>query len=424
MKFTSTITLAALVASSAASPAALDKRTGYGPNKVPRGFAYTDGEIFRVTGKPYLFAGSNAYWLPFLPKQNDVSKTFTSFKAAGFKVMRTWGFNDKNETFVPGGLPKYGGEGAGGSPVYFQSWSQNGTQTINYGKNGLQVFDNIVKTAERYQIKLLVALTNNWADYGGMDVYTVNNGGKYHDDFYRDPKIIAAFKTYVKAFVSRYKDSNAIFAWELANEPRCGADGVRNLPRSTSCDHTVMTAWIKEMGAFIKSIDPNHMVTWGGEGEFRYEGDPDWAYNGADGGDFNEEMQIPEMDFGTFHLYPDWWSKSVEWANKWVEDHGKAQQQFKKPVLFEEYGWLAPQQRLEYLGQVRNETRVEVISKWQEISLKYKMSDMYWQYGDCTLSYGCNHNDGFTIYNNNPVEAKPLIYDHAAAVNAVNAQLK
>lgn len=31
-------------------------------------------------------------------------------------------------------------------------------------------------------MKLLIALTNNWADYGGMDVYTVNLGGKYHDD--------------------------------------------------------------------------------------------------------------------------------------------------------------------------------------------------------------------------------------------------
>lgn len=28
----------------------------------------------------------------------------------------------------------------------------------------------------------------------GMDVYTVNLGGTYHDDFYTNPKIIAAFK--------------------------------------------------------------------------------------------------------------------------------------------------------------------------------------------------------------------------------------
>ena len=108
-----------------------------------------------------------------------------------------------------------------------------------------------------------------------MDVYTVNLGGKYHDDFYTNPKIINAFKKYTKEFITRYKDSPAIFAWELANEPRCGADGVRNLPRSTTCDSKVMTKWIKTMAGYIKSIDKVHMVTWGGEGEFHIEGDPD-----------------------------------------------------------------------------------------------------------------------------------------------------
>jgi mannan endo-1,4-beta-mannosidase len=65
-----------------------------------------------------------------------------------------------------------------------------------------------------------------------MDVYTINLGGKYHDDvrfhiftrnqlltlrpqFYTKPNIIAAFKNYIKAVVTRYKDSEAIFSWEL-----------------------------------------------------------------------------------------------------------------------------------------------------------------------------------------------------------------
>ena len=101
-------------------------------------------------------------------------------------------------------------------------------------------------------------------------------------------------------------------------------------------------------------------------------------------------------------------------------------QQVKKPLVFEEYGWLHDKERLDLLGVVRpaNETRVAVISKWQEISLKYEMPDMHWQYGVCELSRGCNHGDGFTIYNNNSVESKPLIYDHAYAVNKVNPRLK
>jgi hypothetical protein len=91
-------------------------------------------------------------------------------------VFRTWGFNDKNVTYIPEGLPQYGGEGAGGTEVIFQRWA-NGKSTID-----VTAFDKVVNAATKTGIKLVVALTNNWADYGGMDVYTVNLGGKYHDD--------------------------------------------------------------------------------------------------------------------------------------------------------------------------------------------------------------------------------------------------
>lgn len=101
-------------------------------------------------------------------------------KEVGLKVFRTWGFNDKNVTTLPDGLPQYGGEGAGGTDVVFQWWD-NGTPTID-----VEPFDKVVAAAEKTGIKLVVALTNNWADYGGMDVYTVNLGGQYHDDVRQD----------------------------------------------------------------------------------------------------------------------------------------------------------------------------------------------------------------------------------------------
>lgn len=100
----------------------------------------------------------------------------TAAKKAGLNVMRTWGFNDRNATTDPNGLPKYGGEGAGDTSVYFQTW-ENGKSKIN-----VERFDRVVNAASKAGVKLIVALTNNWADYGGMDVYTVNLGGKYHDD--------------------------------------------------------------------------------------------------------------------------------------------------------------------------------------------------------------------------------------------------
>ncbi|KAJ0426715.1 mannan endo-1,4-beta-mannosidase C [Aspergillus carlsbadensis] len=378
-----------------------------------RGFVTTKGNKFQLDGKDFYFAGSNAYYFPFNDNQTDVELGLTAAKKAGLNVFRTWGFNDKNVTEIEGGLPQYGGEGAGETEVVFQWW-ENGTSVID-----LEPFDKVVNAAEKTGIKLIVALTNNWADYGGMDVYTVNLGGRYHDDFYRLPQIKKAYKRYVKEMVTRYRNSPAIMAWELANEPRCGADGVRTLPRSEAgCTPDLITSWIDEMSTYIKRLDRQHLVTWGGEGGFNYDSD-DWAYNGTDGGDFDEELKLPNVDFGVFHSYPDWWSKTVQWTDQWVRDHARVGREVGKPVVHEEYGWLTDEGRLENLGTVSNITRLEAVGGWQAISVKEKMPDLFWQFGFSGYSYGRNHDDGFTIYLDD-AQAQQLVYKHARDMNKLN----
>ncbi|KAJ4326744.1 hypothetical protein N0V84_002864 [Fusarium piperis] len=382
------------------------------PGGSKKDFVTVKGNKFQLNGKDFYFAGSNAYYLPFQDDAQDPLRGLTAAKKAGLNVIRTWGFNDRNATTDPNGLPKYGGEGAGDTSVYFQTW-ENGKSKIN-----VERFDRVVNAASKAGIKLIVALTNNWADYGGMDVYTVNLGGKYHDDFYRLPKIKNAYKRYVKTMVDRYKNSPAIMAWELGNEPRCGADGVRNLPRSDNCTPQLLSDWVEEMSAYIKSLDPYHLVTWGGEGGFNRESD-DWAYNGSDGGDFDHEIALPNIDFGVFHSYPDWWTKTVSWSNQWIIDHAESAAKVGKPVVHEEYGWLTPEARKEYLNTERPETRLEVVGKWQKIQVEKKMPGMYWQFGYAGFSYGKNHNDGFTIYLEDK-EAKELVYQHAKDMNKLN----
>ncbi|KAH7142190.1 glycoside hydrolase superfamily [Dactylonectria macrodidyma] len=377
-----------------------------------KGFVTVKGDVFQLNGRDFYFAGSNAYYLPFQTNQEDVERGLGAAKKAGLNVMRTWGFNDRNATTDTNGLPKYGGEGAGETNVVMQTW-KNGKAKID-----VTGFDKVVKGAENTDMKLIVALTNNWADYGGMDVYTVNLGGRYHDDFYREPKIKAAFKKYIKAMVNRFKNSPAIMAWELANEPRCGADGNRNLPRSDSCTTETISNWIEEMSAYIKKLDPHHLVTWGGEGGFNRDSE-DWAYNGADGGDFDHELTLPNVDFATFHSYPEAWSKTIPWVSQWIRDHAKAARKAHKPVIHEEYGWLTPEARLAQYNITRPETRVEVLGGWQRIQVEEKMPDMYWQFGYSGFSYGRNHDDGNTIYLDEP-EAKILVYKHAKEMNRLN----
>lgn len=85
-------------------------------------------------------------------------------------------------------MPQYGAEGAGTTEVVFQRWA-NGKSTID-----VTPFDKVVNAATKVGSKLIVPLTNNWADYGGMDVYTVNLGGKYHDDVSNDvPPLTTSF---------------------------------------------------------------------------------------------------------------------------------------------------------------------------------------------------------------------------------------
>ena len=223
--------------------------------------------------------------------------------------------------------------------------------------------------------------------------------------------------------VTRFKDSPAIMAWELTNEMRCGGDAVRNLPRSANCTPALLDSWIDEMSTYVKTLDPHHLVTWGGEGEFNRNSTTDWAYAGADGGDFDHELTLKHVDFGTFHSYPDWWSKTVEWTDQWIKDHAAAGKTACKPVVHEEYGWLDPAARLNDTGKVDNRTRVDVEGGWQQIMLGERMPDMYWQFGFSNYSYGRNDDDGFTIYLDEP-EAKPLVYEHAAAVNELSRQTR
>lgn len=138
--------------------------------------------------------------------------------------------------------------------------------------------------------------------------------------------------------VTRYKNSPAIMAWELANEPRCAGDAVRNLPSSGNCTAALLTQWTDEMSTYIRSLDPYHLITWGGEGGFNDPSNEDWAYNGSDGGDFDATIALQNIDFGVFHTYPDWWSKTVEWANQWIRDHAASGRKAGKPVVHEEYG--------------------------------------------------------------------------------------
>ncbi|KAJ7074840.1 glycoside hydrolase [Mycena belliarum] len=352
------------------------------------GFVQTSGTRFTLNGAPYTVFGSNAYWLPLMGySTTDINKALDDIVASGATTVRTWGFN----------------EATAANGIYFHLWSGT-TATVNTGANGLGALDTAIAAAQAHGLRLIVALTNNWSDYGGMDVYAKQllGAGQPHDIFYTNPTIIAAFKTYVQAVVTRYANEPTIMAWELANEPRCSGT---NTVASATCTVSTITTWAATMSAFIKSIDKNHLVALGDEGFFNQPGSADYMYQGSAGIDFAANMKISTLDFGTFHMYPQTWGESntVPWGQQWITDHAAVMNSTNKPVLLEEFGLTG--------------TRNASYATWYQTILSTGLTgDLIWQAGSTGLQNGQTPDDGYAIYPTDAVYA--LMKSHAAALKA------
>ncbi|KAI9272966.1 glycoside hydrolase superfamily, partial [Phascolomyces articulosus] len=284
-------------------------------------FVGTSGTKFTNDGSSFYFAGTNAYYL-MTQSQDNVQAILKESATLNLPVIRTWLFN------------------SGNTDVFFQNCNNGKLEINDDDSTGLGRIDYVIQQAAANNVKLIFALTNNWPDFGGMDYITKCVGGSNHDDFYTNADVIDAFKEYITHVLSRTNsltgEDPTIFGWELANEPRCEGS---NLPSSGSCTPDITTSWVDEISSHIKSLDSNHLVGIGDEGFFNRAGESEYEYNGGTGMDFDATLALSSIDFGTFHMYPEHWSKSVEdWPSKWISDHAKAQESAGKPVIIEEYG--------------------------------------------------------------------------------------
>lgn len=343
---------------------------------VKRANPSVSGLKFDIDGVTEYFAGTNAYWIGFLTNNADVDTVMSHLASTGLKVLRVWGFNDVTSST---------------SGVWYQSFISGQSPQINTGTNGLQRLDYVVSSAESHGIKLIINFVNNWSDYGGMPAYNTYYGTT-KTTWYTDSSVQTQYKAYIKAVVSRYASSSAIFAWELANEPRCNG-----------CATSVITNWATTISAYIKSLDSTHMVTLGDEGFMNGGGDGSYPYTTGEGVDFAANLKVPDLDFGTFHLYPDSWGETDAWGSGWVTNHGAACVAAGKPCILEEYG--------------ATSNKVAAEGPWQTTALATNgiAGDMFWQWGD-TLSTGQSADDGNTIFYGTS-DFTSLVTDHVAAIN-------
>jgi len=304
-----------------------------------------NGTVFNLDGQSGYFVGTNAWWLGHLTSDADVEQSFSDIAESGLKTVRVWGFGNANAP--------------SDQTVYYQLLDNTtNTITINEGANGIPRLDSVVKFAEKYNVKLVLPFLNNWDDLGGINTYC-NYFGCNATTFYTNSAAQAAYQNYISYVVNRYKDSSAIFSWQLCNEPRCHG-----------CDSSIITQWASETSALIKSLDPAHMVNLGDEGWFCSGGDGSYAYSCGEGVDFEANLAIKTLDYGGFHMYPDQWGYELSWGNEWIAQHAQLAGQYGKPIVLEEYG-----------ASTVFANRTAVMRDWQQtITANPIAFDSWWQF--------------------------------------------
>ena len=353
--------VACLSASCASTPAKSAFDTGRNP-----------ATNFELEGAPFCFVGSNNYYLAYKPPAM-VDDVLESARALGIKVIRIWGFIDRGSL---DGRVRDVDEGAAQRGVYFQAWDAVRQRTVfNDGPDGLQRLDYALAKAGELGLKVVVVLTNNWRDFGGMDQYLEWYGLTTHSAFYEDERVRATYKAWLWHLAMRvngltqrtYRDDPTIFAWELGNEPRA----------SVGTSNHVLTRWADELSSYLKSIDANHLLAVGDEG-FLDGPSEHWTYHADYGVDHRALTALPGVDYGTFHMYPEAWGAGFGWGERWIDDHLSVARELRKPTVLEEYGLRVTRDRL---GRVTDglPTRLAAYRAWNERILAHGgNAAMFW----------------------------------------------
>ncbi|KAG8941080.1 hypothetical protein FRC00_012590, partial [Tulasnella sp. 408] len=347
-------------------------------NDTP-GFVYAEGGKFKIDGKDFFFAGTTAYWLSQVQVNDDICKTLETIAADDQEVVRIWGFREVV------------GETNDDPATFTQQWV-DGCQKCNQA--GIDRIKYILDQAEKLGIFVQIVLTNNWApdfpadgkgnqqpgylsnSYGGIDTYVkqTSPGACDHDLFYTDDAVKAAYRNWLSCIVPQFASHKALFAWELVNDPRC--QGAEGFTTSGNCNTQTITRWIAETSAFVKSLDPNHMVASGDGGFFcpncekvnagdshyklkRWNDSPPAGpgFDGSQGIDHEDILRIPTIDFGGFQLFPDQFSYAaqakpednsefafdciLQEGRDWINNHINSAAAVGKPVHLSSFGLVA-----------------------------------------------------------------------------------
>ena len=289
------------------------------------GFASREGAHFILDGKAFFVAGINNHYLTF-GSPAEVRRVLDDSVAMGVTVVRTFiqpviGSPDGiiQPTIWDWRKPaELSDLGVHGNYLIYWDPSQN-RMALHEGAAGMQRLDYLLNEARQRNLKLIVAFLDFWDYTGGAQQVRAWYGSQDKNTFFfQDERTKADFKALVRSILMRknsfnditYKDDPTIFAWELMNEPNIEPE-------------ELVFSWLKEMSSYVKSLDPDHLVSSGG--------------GNVPG--FISDINIPTIDFATWHGYPLYYNQTVEEMDKQISKYCADAAKAGKPVLLEEFGY-------------------------------------------------------------------------------------
>ncbi len=296
-------------------------------------FVRQRGGRFFVGQKPFRFVGANVALMYRDEDRSSMPETLRQAAQAGIKVVRVWAFGEGGPNDV--------------RPMKdFDDWPRHHSFRPAPGQWNEDAFvhlDKVIAEAAKNDIYVQLCLTNWWRDTGGVTQYLrwvgINDAA---DDsypfginnekailFYSNPETRRLFREHIEKLATRrntitgvlYRDDPTIFGWELMNEAQVitGRWAERR-------------AWFAEMSAYLKSLDPNHMITPGA-----------WGYrSSSERREWLADHAIPTIDYCDVHSYPrddhDSFVDSPTALKEFIENRAAAAFAIKKPLVFGEFG--------------------------------------------------------------------------------------
>lgn len=328
-----TIVVAALVLIASAAVLFLTRSPKETTESSAGAFVQQRGGRFFVGNQPFRFVGANVAVMYRDEDREQMPETLRQAAQAGIKVVRVWAFGE-------------GGPNDIKPMADFADWPRNHPFRWAPGQWNEEAFvhlDKVIAEAAKNKLYVQLCLTNWWRDTGGITQYLrwagINDAaddrypfGINNDKailFYSNPETRRLYREHLEKLATRrntvtgvlYRDDPAIFGWELMNEAQVitGRWAERR-------------AWFAEMSAYLKSLDPNHMIAPGA-----------WGYRtSSERREWLADHAIATIDYCDVHNYPrddhDSFVDSPAALREFIDNRAAAAFSTGKPLVFGEFG--------------------------------------------------------------------------------------